>query len=342
MNSACSQYAIGVAGIKPLSFAFGKDIILDGIPGSDLAEDLLSNIIDVIVEGLPDMDFINRFDITELRLDELTDELYATITVDLGERHIISTGPKTATFWFPYYHITGINGEHVIITSTHPEVTVTVTGGGDEPGFSEIKVKLYMGDFIAYMGGYDTEPLETIRKQFNQLLVQVNDFVSSITQMNFQNMGNDVFSQFQAFIDELNSHFARFTQPNRFFQPVVIAKNEKGMVHLSTLANHTTKVEGPFIIIPTNYNAEILSPAFKKFIAVTDVWKDGKTAKNGDADCKKVLDEANTTEGFKQVINGGFKPIAFAGKAGYTYEFLYTAVDYSGQIVTRKYYMTVK
>ena len=340
--SVLSQYAIGVAGVKPLSFAFGKDIILDGIPGTDLAEDLLHNIIDVVVEGLPEMDFINRFDIKELRLDEITDDLYAVITVDLGDRHIESTGPKTATFWFPYYEITGTNGEYVLMTNTHPEVTVTVTGGGDENGEATIQVKLYMGDFIARMGDYDTENYDNIKKQFNQLLDQINSFVSSITQMNFTTMGDNVFAQFQNFIDELNDHFVRFTHPNRFFQPAVVVKNEKGMVHLSKLPNYPTKVEAPIAIIPTNFNAEILSPAFKKFIAVTDVIKDGKSAKEGNVDCKNVLVAANKTAGLNQVINGGFNPIAFTGKAGYTYEFLYTAVDYSGLIVTKKFYLTVK
>ena len=274
--STVSQYAIGVAGVKPLSFGFlgtGFDTPdgayqFDGIPCSQKAEDLLNNIINVVVEGLPDMDFINRFDIEKLELNELTSELEATIRVHLGNRYIISTGPKTATFWFPTFDITGTNGEHVTITNTHPEVTVTMDGTD-----SVIEVTLYMGDFIRYMGLYDTEDIannfSTIKKQFNLLLDQINDFLTSITEMNFTTMGNNAFDQFKKFIDDLNDKFSRFFEPNRFFRSTVVVRNGDRMVHLSTLPNHPAKVNGTALeIIPSNFNAEMLSPAFKKFIAV--------------------------------------------------------------------------
>jgi hypothetical protein len=156
-------------------------------------------------------------------------------------------------------------------------------------------------------------------------------------------MGNNVLAQFQEFIDRINNQFSRFTEPNRFFRPTIVVKNNNKMVHLSTLSNYPTKVEGTSLeIIPSNFNAEMLSPAFKKFVAVTDVKKDGKSAKGGDATCKSVLDAANKTLGFKEVIDGGFNPISFTGKTGYSYEFIYSAVDFSGKIVTKKFYMTVK
>ena len=352
--STVSQYALGVAGVKPLSFGFAKDIHLSGIPGTQQAEDLLSNIIDVVVAGLPEMDFINRFSIDHLELGELDynqEEAYlnATIIVHLGERYIESTGPKTATFWFPTYTITGTDGEIFQITNTHPEVTVTVNnaedtdGDGVPDGEATITLHWNIYDFITSMGRYDTENYENIRDQFNQLLDQVNSFVGSITNLNFATMGNNVLAQFQEFIDRINNQFSRFTEPNRFFRPTIVVVNNGKMVHLSTLSNYPTKVEGTSLaIIPSNFNAEMLSPAFKKFVAVTDVKKDGKSAKGGDATCKSVLDAANKTLGFKEVIDGGFNPISFTGKTGYSYEFIYSAVDFSGKIVTKKFYMTVK
>lgn len=358
--STVSQYAIGVAGVKPLSFSFAKDIHLNGLPGTQQAENLLSNMIDVIVKGLPQMDFINRFSIERLELGDLDYNkeeawLYATIIVHLGDRNIQSTGPKTATFLFPEYTIIGGTEADpdkpwiFHITNTHPEVTVEVhdaedtDGNGKINGDATITLHWNIYDFITSMGRYDTEDFENIKVQFNQLLDQVNSFIGTITTLNFSNMGRSVLGQFQDFINELNSHFVRFTEPNRFFQPAVVVKNQKGMVHLSRLANYPTKVEGTTVaIIPTNFNAEMLSPAFKKFIAVTDVKKAGKSAKGGDADCKSVLEEANKTAGFMEVIDGGFNPISFTGKAGYSYEFIYSAVDFSGKIATRKFYMTVK
>ena len=94
-------------------------------------------------------------------------------------------------------------------------------------------------------------------------------------------------------------------------------------------------------LLPTSYNAEIIAPAFKKFIAVTNVSKDGVSAKGGDMDCKSVLDEANNQQSINEVIDGGYNGfIGFTGKAGYTYEILYTAVDYTGKVVVKKFYVT--
>ena len=97
-----------------------------------------------------------------------------------------------------------------------------------------------------------------------------------------------------------------------------------------------------FLIVPTTYTAELLSPAYKKFVAVTNVFKDGVSAQDGDADCKSVLDKANAQSRINEVIEGGFDEfIRFEGQNGYVYEFLYTAVDYSGKVFANKYYVKV-
>ena len=343
--SAVSQYALGVASIKPLSFSFAKDITFDGIPGTNLAQDFLDNMLGALRENLGVFDkYLERFDVEKLELLEVDGELTSTVEAKirfyLGDRHIVSSGPKSAVFTFPFFTITGIHGEKVTIKNTNPTVEVQISGND-----SYIDVKLDISDFIRYMGKYDTEPVPNIRKQFQDLLDDVNKLIGEIKGLNFSSISDKLSTKLTDFIQELNSHFSRFEHPNRFFKPILVVNGDKGMVRLSTSAITPTKAKGALTyIIPTNYNAETVSPAFKKFMAVTNVINNetGASAKGKNGQCKSILDEMNKAKGFNEVIDGGFQPFPFAPKSGYTYEIIYSAVDYSAKIVTKKFYIKVQ
>ena len=51
---------------------------------------------------------------------------------------------------------------------------------------------------------------------------------------------------------------------------------------------------------------------------------------------------ANAGAGLNEVIDGGYSEISFDAKSGYTYEILYSAADYAGKVVTKKFYLSVK
>ena len=96
-------------------------------------------------------------------------------------------------------------------------------------------------------------------------------------------------------------------------------------------------------IHPYSYNAEILNPAYLKHVAVVNVIKGDASAQDGDADCKAELDAINALENMNQPINGSIHEIEISGlKSGYTYQFAYTAMDYTGVIVTKRNAICVK
>lgn len=101
-----------------------------------------------------------------------------------------------------------------------------------------------------------------------------------------------------------------------------------------------------YTLYPTSFNAELLAPAYKKFIAVTDVINNvsGVSAKeDGDADCIAILQGTNSSADFNTVLEGNVASVEFKPTtAGYTYEILYSAIDYQGWISTRRFYVTVK
>jgi len=176
----------------------------------------------------------------------------------------------------------------------------------------------------------------------------VNDVLSQLSNKVNNNVNNYIH-KLNTFISKLNSAINRannlLNNVNKFLQPVLVYEGKDSDLHLmSTDKNFPTTFTGSGAIVlhPTSYNAEIAAPAYKKFVAVTNVFKNGASAQGGDAACRSALNTANAQGMFNKVIDGNNYKVAFVGQAGYTYEIFYSALDYSGKISQRKYYVTVK
>ena len=340
-KSVVSQYSIAATSVRPLSFAFAKDISYDRIPGYDKAEDFIDGLIDKIFAAMPDLSFLwDKFDIDRIEIDELTGDLTAKFHVYFNTRSIVSTGPKSVTISLPSYTLNGINGEKVTIHPKNPQITVTIADND-----AEIIVEYNIEAELEYMARYCTEPVENIKAQIADFLEDVNDFIDSITGFTFQNVGDKFISGLNEYMQKITQNLWRFLHPNSLMQPTMLLKNtETGKYAIMSRSGKVPSKMNKtnFLIIPTTYTAELLSPAYKKFVAVTNVFKDGVSAQDGDADCKSVLDKANAQSRINEVIEGGFDEfIRFEGQNGYIYEFLYTAVDYSGKVFANKYYVKV-
>ncbi|MCR4603397.1 MAG: hypothetical protein K5683_07700 [Prevotella sp.] len=175
------------------------------------------------------------------------------------------------------------------------------------------------------------------------LVDDLNSWFAQYNTISVDSLSSKISRTLQSFLDEINDRYGHYFNPNRFMQPQILVKANGSYARLSESANYPAHVSaGKMYLLPTTFNAEILSPAFKKFLAVTNVSKDGASAKDGDSTCKSLLDEANTQKGFKQVIDGGYNGfMEFTAKAGYTYEILYSAVDYAGKVVVSRFYVMV-
>ena len=101
-------------------------------------------------------------------------------------------------------------------------------------------------------------------------------------------------------------------------------------------------------LLPTTYTAEIAAPVYKKFIGVTNVWKADNMAINaqaGDSYCANLAKKANSQGYLDMPVMGNTHRVLLQvdnSSVGYTYEIVYSALDYSGVTSTRKYYVTVK
>lgn len=167
---------------------------------------------------------------------------------------------------------------------------------------------------------------------------------------NYMDKAEPYINKLNYWTSRLNGYMERFedvaNNVNAFLQVTMLYKGKDNQFHqLSNSKEYPTVFAGEGLanVFATSYTGEIIAPAFKKFIGVTNVFKDGDSAQNGCADCKAALDAVNDGEYFNEVFPGSRYGVAIENmKKGYTYEIFYSALDYSGKISARKFYVTVK
>jgi len=204
-------------------------------------------------------------------------------------------------------------------------------------------------DLDSVMNSANTK-IDKMRTDINTYIAdvvgQINNVKNQYTNLTGKvgKVGDYVKNLIAEYVDKVNARVGKYMTPNKYLQPFIVGRvGGNQYFRLTQSYNKPATIETEnFEIALTTYNAETVCPAYKKFVAVTNVMKDGKSAKGGDATCKSVLDAANGQENFKKVIDGGYGPfMAFQGKKGYTYEILYSAVDYDGKVVAEKFYVKV-
>ncbi len=125
---------------------------------------------------------------------------------------------------------------------------------------------------------------------------------------------------------------------NKLLQITVLFENGEGeFSQLNATEGYGTKMKlgATATLYPTSYTAELLAPAYKKFVAVTKVTRDG-------AKIASAMKNANAQDDFNKVLDGSVKEISFTPSEAGEYEIAYTAVDYSGKITARKFYIDVE
>jgi hypothetical protein len=200
-----------------------------------------------------------------------------------------------------------------------------------------------ISDLFANVQSSLTESIEGIK---TQLSTSINSMLSG-----YVNTLNSYITKINSFIDKATS---LISNPNSKLQPVLLYTPSNGsttFVSGSSVIPTTVKVTGSgkqgVTLIATSYTGELLAPAFKKYVAVVNVIDaNGNSAQGGDAKCQAAADLANQEAGtnFGTVVDGGQRGFAFTTKAdyaGYTYEIAYAALDYSGKMVTRRFFVKV-
>ena len=189
------------------------------------------------------------------------------------------------------------------------------------------------------------EDVNDMLDDVNDIVTDVNDLIKKLDsyEKKINNKVDSYVNKVKDYIEKLNGRVtSMINNVNYVFQPTMFAETNNGTSLLSNAQNYPTVVSSSITLIPTTWNLEIMAPACRKHIGVTNVFKGTASAQKGDADCKAKLTAVNGQDGVNEVIDGTKRDVKISGlQAGYTYEIAYSALDFAGQIATRKYYVTV-
>lgn len=187
---------------------------------------------------------------------------------------------------------------------------------------------------------------EVLESLNGQLSNAINDILDKA-----QNKLNSLLGSADKLLDKLNTLTGKLNfwleNPNLRLQSYLFFEGADGFLHpLSTAKGMPTVLtgEGAIEFTASSYTAEILVPAYRKFVAVTNVYNElGEDASN--PELLKVLKATNEqNEYFNTIQNGdryGFVFQPASTDKGLIYEIVYSALDYSGKISQRKYYVKV-
>lgn len=212
-----------------------------------------------------------------------------------------------------------------------------------QKGFQEQMIKK-LGDLVGDINGVIakvSEKLEgTISGKLQDMIDKANGKLNSLL-----GKGDKFINQFNKLINQFNRILGNGNLNSRL-QSQVFYPDAQGFIHpMSTVKATPTIVSGDgdgIELTLSSYTAEILAPSYKKFVAVTNVYRGGKDA-DTDSELMGALKAANAVDGINQVINGDkYAAVFHPTVKGATYEIVYSSLDFHGYISQRKYYVYVK
>lgn len=373
-HSVYSQYGIAATAIKPLSYAFLQDEHVYTVPGYERAIEIVDRIGNRIKSRVPneimrDMrTHLQGLKINKIELQKLTEDQLALFKVEIddditidGQDFTIDFSKKfevkddqisVPTYTYKVYQ-SGVERGTVTIPEAvyDPDAYVEIDFSQDihVDGYTK---KIYyvcdMGDLVKTMWGAAQGEFADINEMLEGLKKIVDDANGYINYVNahLSDVGDLVdrisTSDIKRYINYFNDKITDFINDGNYrIQPILLVGNRAtGMKVASRSKGVASQLKaGTVEFILTSYTVELLTPAFKKHIAVTNVFKGDKSAQGGDAACKLALTTANGSEMMNKVLNGDQRSVTATFPKGYIYEVAYSALDYSGKISMHKYYV---
>ena len=330
--SVYSQYGLAAAAIKPFSYAFLKDLNVN-LPGEAKLQEIADNLLDKISEklnlNLPDF---SQYDPSIIIKDIVIDPTNPNVTVTIQGTLKDKDGNDL------YILVTDGHYRYYMKDETDPWVYNLDLGQWQTVDWNLVEsVSLKIEDVNLYNTiKYVADQINARYGSTSPLADLLNDVIA-IGDLNatIQNAFNDVKSEVNGLItkayNKLNSIFSK--TPNKALQPVLIGKSGDKIGLLSKSKKNPTKVSGSSLtLIPTSYTLELVAPAYKKYIVVSNVFNaDGSEA-------AASLGKGANGENMAKVIDSE-KTCTINGQSGYIYEISYNAVDYHGKIVNKRFYV---
>lgn len=328
-HSIYSKYGLAVTSIKPASFDFLKDFKTPKIP-------LISEI-----------NFDVDFTLDSVHYDKITaPDMKLTLYIVFNDIVIEEKD---------------INQKTVVgVFSNKSEAEQCKASN---PG-AYIEEKVFtVPEFQEFVDDINDGLIRKVNRDVNKLIEQITNQTQGNVNKALGQINNDVIGRVNKVIKKLNNRLADL---NHYLQPTVLyssdrLKNGSWVTEWYPLSNNwlvpspvNCSADGGYVQIePTTITAESVCPCYRKFVAVTNVFKAdySTSAKDGNTACKAALDEANKpapdvfnslgVHSMKTVYSDN-QDLVFSVLPGYVYEITYAALDYSGKTRVQKYYIKAR
>lgn len=346
-RSVYSQYNLATTAVKPLSYSFMKDANYTSFPGFDQVRNFTGKLMDKLANKIKlvtpevnidlDVNKINHISIGSINIDEESIE----VLVKVNDSFIASVPGGDVVD--SYGNVIGR------YDSSNGTVTINTTFKAD---ITELK------DLLKDIEVDVNKLLQGEEDDVNKIIDQINDYIEQLGDLQeladkLANIDNkvdetaaDLKNKIIYYLDKIeNKLLSAVNSANKALQPVLLVKTVDGVQRVSqTIYEPTWMSAGDVQFVPTSYTAELIAPAYKKLVGVTNVYSmdRSKNAQDNGGEYLSALNEANGKAGVAEVLEGNTLVVDFSAKKGYIYEVTYTSVDYSGMVVAKKFYVTVK
>ncbi len=333
-DATFSEFGLAATTFKPLSYKFLYGRHFKPLPTISPIEDF--TLDSKLTITMPSFNF-NFNNVT-------LDFKFEGITVSLAGSEIVVNIPKTPVYDNDGNPIGYIQPDPVIVDN-----------------FADLEGAIN-NSLATSLAAQDTKLQEAFKKAINNIATQINGEINKEmaklktnieTQFNnivteIQNKVNGYLGTVNNYIDKANSFLNRINRfiedPNHYLQVTMLYSANDGAFHqLSNSEALPTFVKlnggNAITLHPTSYTYDMIAPSFKKYVAVTKVYKNGEP-ENID---KARTQAANNKAGLlNTVFPGNYTDVALQLEKDYTYEIVYSSLDYHGVTSTRKFYIAAE
>lgn len=354
--SVVGKYDIMATTAKPFSY----QMLVDGGYGAKLPTyDHIENIIyklkdnenlkfDFTKYGLSFDDGKYTINIPPLVIDD------KTITVSGGDLYV----------HIPGMEVKDVNGN--VVGKTDPR-SIQVQGNDLKNLYDAIEkgIKDAINSMTSDISGWSKDLSDEVNEKVNDMLADVQSKLNNALKEigdditgRIENILDDLGEQAQPYFDRLNKLIDLYNKvagkinrflanPNHYLQVAMFyTQNDSNLGLVSNSLNSPTMFNkgnnnGWIGLYASSYTAELLAPAYMKYVAITNVY-DANTKKPVSADLKALNAKGKY---LNQVVDG--KTLRFGISAASLepnkiYEIVYQGVDYQARTSTQKFYIQVK
>lgn len=341
-HSVSSRHDVAVAAVTPLSYSFGNgykpwvkvankvDDLVSGIsPITDLTSILgtepsinldLSGITVIIDTNIIKIDF------KDIVLNATTGvQVVVDMPTQINDPDPSDPDPAHQThYWFSTKKDTiSVDSLDVMLTRVQNSFNGSIVQWEDTINkklrYVADQIKASVEDMISTVGG-----------QLSPVNTMFHDMYSNFGNNNYVKKLNSLITRMQSLSTRLTNKLDR--DFSVFLKPLIVYEGKDKSLHpmsnVKSVPSIFTGGTGEITLYATSYTAELLAPAYKKYIAVVE----GPTP--------SAISNANSGD-MNAVIDGNKFTIKFKANAIGLYTIYYSAIDYKGHITAQRFYVKV-